>query len=230
MRTAFTEELQFISEQLVEMASMASTALERATQALMTTDLDLAETVIWADELIYAVRRDLDTRAVDVLARQQPVATDLRALVMSMRMSSDLERMGDLAGHVAKLTRLHHPDPVLVEELKPTLSRMAEVARDLVTEAGRIIQENDVHAVAALHTTDDEMDDLHRAVFGVLLADEWTGGVEAAIDATLLSRYYERFGDHAVSIAQRVVHLVTGEWPDQDPHIEERLNIERAER
>jgi|SRR5688572_18740474 len=230
MRTAFTEELRFISDQLVEMTRLASEALDRATNALMTSDLELAEAVISADEQIDIVRRDLDTRAVDVLARQQPVATDLRRLVMSMRMSSDLERMGDLARHVAKLTRLRYPRPVLPEELKPTFARMAEVAEELVTEAGRIIRENDVEAVPRLLVTDDEMDELHRAVFRILLDDDWTGGVEPAIDATLLSRYYERFGDHAVSIAQRVVYLVTGEWAEEELHIEERMDVPETKR
>ena len=229
MRRAFTEELQFISDQLVEMTRLTSTALDRATTALLTADLELAEAVISADDTIDLVRRDLDNRAVDVLARQQPVELVLRQLVMAMRMSSDLERMGDLARHVAKLTRLRYPHKVLRGPLEPMFTRMAEVAEDLVSEAGRIIANNDVEAVPQLLVTDDEMDDLHREVFRTLLADDWGHGVEAAIDATLLSRYYERFGDHAVSIAQRVVYLVTGEWPEEDLHIEERMDVSRVE-
>jgi phosphate transport system protein len=223
MRTAFKEELQFISDQLVEMTRLTSAALEQATRALLETDLELAEAVISNDVHIDAVRRDLDLRAVDTLARQQPVATDLRTLVTAMRMSSDLERMGDLARHVAKLVRLRYPRPVLAQDLVPTFSRMAEVADDLVTEAGRIISTNDVDAVARLKVTDDEMDDLHRDVFRALLTEGWDGGIEAAIDATLLSRYFERFGDHAVSIAVRVVYLVTGEWGEDEINIEERI-------
>lgn len=225
MRIAFTEELQFISDQLVEMARLTSTALEQATSALMTADLEKAEAVISADEHIDAVRRDLDTRAVDALARQQPVATDLRTLVTAMRMSADLERMGDLARHVAKLTRLRYPDTVLPEQLTATFTRMAQVAEALVNEAARIIKDNDVEAVAQLKVTDDEMDDLHRDVFRALLDASWSHGVQAAIDATLLSRYYERFGDHAVSIAQRVVYLVTGQWDDDLLNVEERLEV-----
>lgn len=225
MRKAFTEELQFITDQLVELTNLSSAALRQATSALLTADLEQAESVISADAHIDAVRKDLDTRAVDALARQQPVATDLRMLVTAMRMSADLERMGDLARHVAKLTRLRYPNHVLGESLTPTFVRMAEVAQDLVAEAGRIIRENDVEAVPRLLVTDDEMDDLHRDVFRALLSEEWTSGVEAAIDATLLSRYFERFGDHAVSIAQRVVYLVTGEWAEDDLNIDERIDV-----
>ena len=147
MRIAFTEELQFISDQLVEMAGLTAAALDQATTALLESDLDQAEAVISADEHIDAVRRDLDTRAVDALARQQPVATDLRTLVTAMRMSADLERMGDLARHVAKLARLRYPHQVLPESLTPTFTRMAEVAEALVNEAARIIKDNDVEAV-----------------------------------------------------------------------------------
>ncbi|WP_109471752.1 phosphate signaling complex protein PhoU [Ornithinimicrobium cavernae] len=230
MRIAFTEELQFISDQLVEMAGLTSAALEQATTALMSADLELAESVISADEHIDAVRRDLDTRAVDALARQQPVATDLRTLVTAMRMSADLERMGDLARHVAKLTRLRYPNRVLPEALTATFRRMAEVADALVMEAARIIRDNDVEAVTQLKITDDEMDDLHRDVFRVLLDSSWDSGVQAAIDATLLSRYYERFGDHAVSIAQRVVYLVTGQWDEDNLNIDERIDVTEVSR
>ncbi len=230
MRIAFTEELQFISDQLVEMARLTSAALEQATTALMTADLELAETVISADEHIDAVRRDLDTRAVDALARQQPVATDLRTLVTAMRMSADLERMGDLARHVAKLARLRYPARVLPDGLADTFRRMAQVADVLVMEAARIIQTNDVEAVTQLKITDDEMDDLHRDVFRTLLDQGWDSGVQAAIDATLLSRYYERFGDHAVSIAQRVVYLVTGQWDEDHLDIDERIDITEVRR
>lgn len=225
MRKAFTEELQFITDQLVELTNLSSAALRQATHALLTADLEQAEAVISADAHIDAVRKDLDTRAVDALARQQPVATDLRMLVTAMRMSADLERMGDLARHVAKLTRLRYPNHVLGETLTPTFVRMAEVAQVLVAEAGRIISENDVDSVPQLLITDDEMDDLHRDVFRALLDTSWSHGVQAAIDATLLSRYYERFGDHAVSIAQRVVYLVTGQWDDDLLNVEERLEV-----
>lgn len=224
MRTAFTEELQFISDQLVEMTRLAGAALDRATEALMTADLELAESVISADAHIDAVRRDLDNRAIDALARQQPVATDLRTLVTAMRMSSDLERMGDLARHVAKLTRLRYPNKVVPAELEPTFVAMSNVAEKLVGQAGLIIETNDVEAAGQLDVTDDKMDELHRDVFRLILSEEWAGGTEAAIDATLLSRYFERFGDHAVSISHRVVYLVTGEWGD-DVELDERMDV-----
>jgi phosphate transport system protein len=215
MRTAFHEELTFISDQLVEMTRLTASALNRATQALMDADLELAESVITADEHIDAIRRDLDNRAVDTLARQQPVATDLRILVTSMRMSSDLERMGDLARHVAKVTRLRYPESAIPASLRATFSQMAHIAEQMVIKTGSIIANQDLAGATHLKDDDDQMDQLHREVFRILLAPDWASGTEAAVDATLLSRYYERFGDHAVSVAHRVVYLVTGEWHDE---------------
>ncbi|MGB3256371.1 MAG: phosphate signaling complex protein PhoU [Ornithinimicrobium sp.] len=215
MRTAYHEELVFISDQLVEMTRLTASALNRATQALMDADLELAESVITADEHIDAVRRDLDNRAVDTLARQQPVATDLRTLVTSMRMSSDLERMGDLARHVAKVARLRYPEAAIPPALRATFAEMAQLAERMVMKTGSIIHNNDLEGASRLKDDDDRMDELHREVFRLLLSERWDGAIEAAVDATLLSRYYERFGDHAVSVAHRVVYLVTGEWHDE---------------
>ena len=215
MRSLFQEELELISEQLVEMSRLAATALDRATRALMDADLALAQQVISDDQFIDALRRDLDNRAIDVLARQQPVATDLRQMVTALRMSSDLERSGDLARHVAKLARLRYPGAVLPEPLRPIFAEMAVTAEQMVLRAGDIVAANDVHGASELIQADETMDRLHREVFRILLDPSWTGSTQHTVDATLLSRYYERFGDHAVSVALRVVFLVTGVWHDE---------------
>lgn len=228
MRSAFHEELRTIRDQLVEMTRLTSTALDRATTALLDADLALAESVIGADEHIDAVRRDLDERAVDVIARQQPVARDLRVLVTAMRMSADLERMGDLARHVAATARLRYPRPAVPPSLRSTITAMSRVALQMVDRAGTVIASDDLEGAAALLQADDEMDDLHREVFRTVLSDDWDEGIEAAVDATLLSRYFERFGDHAVAVAHRVVYLVTGEYHDES-ELEERLEA-RARR
>ncbi|WP_151525454.1 phosphate signaling complex protein PhoU [Serinicoccus kebangsaanensis] len=224
MRSAFTEELDLISEQLVEMSRLSATALERATSALMDTDLTLAQEVISDDQLIDALRRDLDNRAIDVLARQQPVATDLRQMVTALRMSSDLERSGDLARHVAKLTRLRYPAHALPEQLRPIFAEMATTAQAMVLRAGEIIGSKDADGASELMKADDTMDRLHREVFQTLLDPAWSQGAQVTVDATLLSRYYERYADHAVSVALRVVYLVTGVWHDEQlPGDDERF-------
>ncbi|MCH8611989.1 phosphate signaling complex protein PhoU [Arsenicicoccus dermatophilus] len=212
MRDQFHEELDRISDRLVEMSRLTGSAISRATTALLDGDLKLAESVIEADEAIDAIRRELDDSAVDLLARQQPVATDLRMVVTAMRMSADLERMGDLARHVAKVARLRYPESAVPAELRATITQMGHAAEKIVAQTGSIIAGKDVQSALSLETADDEMDALHRQVFEHLLGGDWTHGVQAAVDITLVGRYYERFADHAVSVSRRVVYLVTGEW------------------
>ncbi len=219
MRNAFRGELAAIGDGLVEMTQLVGFAMARATTSLLEGDTDLAESVIEHDRQIDKRRDELDEKIVDLLARQQPiVATDLRVLVTSLRMVDDLERMGDLALHVAKVAKMRAPRPAVPVELISTILEMNYVAQLLVTKAGEVIASRNVAAAMELDRTDDQMDKLHEKVFRMLLSPEWTHGVETAVDTTLLSRYYERFADHAVSVAHRVVYLATGVWPDElDP-------------
>ncbi|MGQ0844731.1 MAG: phosphate signaling complex protein PhoU [Sporichthyaceae bacterium] len=219
MRNAFRGELAAIGESLVEMTQLVGFAMARATTSLLEGDADLAESVIEHDRQIDKRREELDEKIVDLLARQQPVvATDLRVLVTSLRMVDDLERMGDLALHVAKVAKMRAPRPAVPVELISTVLEMNYVAQLLVTKAGEVVASRNVAAAMELDRTDDQMDRLHKKVFTLLLGPEWTHGIEAAVDITLLSRYYERFADHAVSVAHRVVYLATGTWPDElDP-------------
>ena len=196
MRDAFHEELDQISDKLVEMSRLTGSAMGRATIALLDADLELAESVIEADQAIDQMRRELDDTAVDLLARQQPVATDLRMVVTAMRMSADLERMGDLARHIAKVARLRYPESAIPATLRGTITEMGHAADKIVAQAGSIIAGKDVAAAVALE----------------LMDHFWPHGIAAAVDVTLLARYYERFADHAVSVSRRVVYLVTGEW------------------
>ena len=212
MRDAYHEELQALNDQLVEMTRLVGSAINRATTALLDADLTLAESVIVADDAVDALRDDLDRRAMDLLARQQPVASDLRVIVTTLKMSADLERMGDLARHVARAARRRFPDPAVPAPLRATVVEMGQVAELLVAKAGAVIASHDVEEALQVERDDDEMDRLHRELFNMLLDDTWTHGTEAAVDLTLIGRYYERFADHAVSVARRVVYLVTGEW------------------
>jgi phosphate transport system protein len=213
MRDAYHEELDGISESLVDMANMVGSAMSRATSALLDADLTLAEMVISADEAVDEVYRSTEERAFDLMARQQPVASDLRVLVTSLRMVADLERMGDNAVHVAKIARRRYPGSAVPPQLRATVLKMGHVAEEIVAKAGEVIARRDVQMAAELERDDDVMDDLHKRLFSLILDEEWEGGVEAAIDVTLAGRYYERFADHAVSVARRVVYLVTGERP-----------------
>lgn len=218
MRDAYHQELDSISDSLVDMARLVGSAVGRATTAMLDADLKLAESVIAADEKVDDLQRDLETRAIQLLARQQPVATDLRIVVTSLRMSADLERSGDLAQHVAKVTRLRFPDSPVPADLQATLLEMGQLAQRLMAKAAEVVITKDIDLAMQLEQDDDTMDDLHRTLFQHLMDDRWHHGVETAVDVTLLGRYYERFADHAVSVARRVVYLVTGDYADEiDP-------------
>nr|WP_245885689.1 phosphate signaling complex protein PhoU [Kineococcus rhizosphaerae] len=210
VRNVYHDELSGLIDTLVEMTQLAESAMTRATTALLDADRELAENVISADRRIDDLQRDLEERAVGVLARQSPVATDLRVVVTALRMSSSLERMGDLARHVAKLARLRYPDSVVPAELRATVLEMGQVAERIVAKAGSVIATRDVQLAAEMEVDDDRMDALHRQVFEQLLSHTWNHPTEVAVDLTLCSRYYERFADHAVSVAKSVLFLVTG--------------------
>ncbi|MBP0460130.1 phosphate signaling complex protein PhoU [Streptomyces montanisoli] len=215
MRDAYHEELDSISDDLVAMARQVGSAIGRATTSMLDADLKLAESVIAADADVDTVQHELEARAIALLAQQQPVATDLRIVVTSLRMSADLERAGDLAQHVAKLARLRYPDSAVPQDLQATLLEMGQLAQRLMAKAAEVIITKDIDLAMQLEKDDDEMDMLHRTLFQHLMDDRWQHGIETAVDVTLLGRYYERFADHAVSVAKRVVYLVTGEHADE---------------
>ncbi|WP_035847715.1 phosphate signaling complex protein PhoU [Kitasatospora azatica] len=226
MRDSYHEELDSIGDSLVEMARMVGSAMGRATTALLDADLALAESVIAADDKVNDLHHELENRAIDLLARQQPVATDLRIVVTSLRMSADLERCGDLARHVAKVARLRYPETAVPNDLHPIVLEMGQLAQRLVSKAGQVIATKDVDAALQLERDDDAMDSLHRELFAHLIDDRWQHGIETGVDVTLIGRYYERFADHAVSVAKRVVFLVTGEHagefiPEEKPAADE---------
>jgi len=210
-RTAFHEDLEGITDSLVEMTRLVGSAMSRATTALLDADLQLAEGVIAGDETVDALYHEVEERALELLARQAPVASDLRVVVTSLRMVTDLERMGDLALHVAKVARRRYPSSAIPPELRSTMLEMGQVAQDIVVKAGSVVAGRDLVMAGELERDDDVMDGLHRRLFTLMLGDSFSGGVEQAIDIALCGRYYERFADHAVSVARRVVYLVTGE-------------------
>ncbi len=211
MRDQYYEQLDTIVDDLVTLTGTVRKAVAAATAALLNADGPLAESVIAGDKEIDEATEAIEERALLLLATQQPVASDLRQLVATLRMLTDLQRMGDLSVHVAKVSRLRMPDVAVPVTLQPTIMAMASVADQMIHAASRIVANRDVAAASRLEDTDDEMDRLRRDLFRALLGGEWEHGIEPAIDLALLGRYYERIGDHAVSMARRVVYLVTGE-------------------
>ncbi len=213
MRELFHDQLDAMFVDLAGICRQVETAVGLATQALMTGDAAIAEQVISGDIEIDRAREQVEETAFSLLSLQQPVAGDLRTVVSALRMVSELERMGDLSVHVAKIARLRVPLIAVPVEVQPTVSRMGAVAEDMVRRVSQIITGRDVEAAIALGRDDEIMDQLRRLSFTELLSEDWAHGVEAAVDIALLGRYYERIADHAVSVANRIVFVVTGRNP-----------------
>ncbi|OBH18973.1 phosphate signaling complex protein PhoU [Mycolicibacter terrae] len=216
MRTAYHEQLSDLAEQLGTMCGLAGIAMERATQALLQADLVVAEQVITDHEKIASMSARAEESAFVLLALQAPVAGDLRAIVSSIQMVADIDRMGALALHVAKIARRRHPQHALPEEVNGYFAEMGRVAVDLGNSAQEVLLSRDPEKAARIREEDDAMDDLHRHLFSVMMDKEWRHGVAAAVDVTLLGRFYERFADHAVEVARRVIFQATGKFPDEN--------------
>ena len=219
MRDAYADQLDGIRNDLIAMSRLVRAAVARATEALLNGDALLAERVISDDAAIDRTREQIEENSFELLSLQNPVAGDLRMLIAALRMVSEFERMGDLSVHVAKVARLRVPEVAVPAELSPTIERMAIVAEKMVGTVAGIIAERDVEGARRLEEDDEEMDQLRRSSFRLMLDDSWPHGVEAAVDIALLGRYYERIADHAVSLARRVVYLVTGETVTTVDHL-----------
>lgn len=212
MRKVFQADLQQIGEELIEMANQVSTAMERAWDSLANADVDLAQEVIAADAKIDFLQNQLDERAIDTLALQGPVASDLRMIVGSLRMSASLERMGDLARHLAQLARLRFPAQAIPAQISQTFAQMASLDIQIAKEVAALLDTRDLTIASKIIELNHEVDRLHSSVFTQIAADDWTASAPTTVDVSLTSRYLERFGDHGVSVARKVTYLVTGEW------------------
>jgi phosphate transport system protein len=194
------------------MGQLVEESMSSATQALLEPNLELAQKIIKEDDTIDDMQHELDARTMLIIARQSPVAGDLRTLVTSLRMSADLERMGDMAHHIAKLARMRYPNCAVPSEIKEIIVQMDRVAVGIIQKTTAAIETRNTTLALQLEKDDDEMDKLHRQLFQTLMQDDWSHGTEVAIDMTLLGRYYERCADHAVSVGRRVYYMVEGQY------------------
>jgi phosphate transport system protein len=184
--------------------------MSRATDALLSADREAAELVVARDKEIDALYRQVEEKVHEVLARQAPVAGDLRLVVSALHIAADMERMGDLADHVARTGLRRHPAPAVPQELVGVFRQMGNVADRLAAEMTMVLSSPDVARAAQLDHADDDMDALHRQLFEALLGPGWPHGIEPAVDAALLGRFYERYADHAVNAGRHIVYLLTG--------------------
>lgn len=213
MREAYAEQLAALSDQLADMCDVVAEAMQRATTSLLTADLALAEQVISDEVKIEELRIGSEETAIGLLALQAPVAGDLRIVVSAVRASGDIDRMGQLSLHVAQTTRRRHPQKVLPEQVEPYFAEMGRVAVQMASATAGIIRTKNIELAKKLEDEDDAMDDLHRHLFTAMMAPGWSHGVPTAVDTTLLSRFYERFADHAVALGRQVIFIVTGQLP-----------------
>ena len=212
MRKVFQAELHQIGEELTQISQLVTEAMKKATQAFETADTELAQEVIAADARIDFLQNDLDERAIDVLALQGPVASDLRMIVGSLRMSASLERMGDLARHIAQLARLRYPANVVPENMVETFKEMARLdiaISELLTE---LLETRNLELSKDIYAHNTRINELHASVFKAVASADWNSSPVTTVDLTLASRYFERFADHGVSVTRKVNYLVTGEW------------------
>ena len=216
MREVFQQELREVQDRLVEISDLVADSIANATQAFNESNVALAENVIAQDDKIDALAAELDELAIQILARQQPVARDLRIVVSALRISASLERMGDMAEHIAQLARYRFPEKVVPKSLRPTFIEMGRIDVEMARKLSELLRTEDLAVAEDIRNEDDKIDALHLSVFDKVLGETWKGAAVDTVDATLASRYHERFADHAVSIAKKVQYLATGDWIPAD--------------
>ena len=201
-----------MQERLVEISELVVTSITNATEAFNESNVTLAESVIANDDKIDELAIALDELAINILARQQPVARDLRIVVSALRISASLERMGDISEHIAQLARYRFPDKVVPASLRDTFANMGALDVEIAKKLVELLRTQDPRLAEEIRNEDDKVDALHLSVFDQVLGATWQGQAVDTVDSTLASRYHERFADHAVSIAKKVQYLATGDW------------------
>jgi phosphate transport system protein len=209
MRATFHVQLDELVIDLVRMTRLAGQMMTNAAIALHQGDVALAEVVIAKRDQMNAMHDDTEQRCIILLARRPPVAGDLRAVVAALRAVGHLKRMGNLARHIALIAQLKHPNPMTAAEVRPVLARMSLLASQFAEDAALVIERQEFGSESQLAEADHEVDSLRRHLFGILFAEDWPHGVEQAVDAALIGRYYERFADHAVAVAAEARYLPT---------------------
>ena len=206
----FIEELQRLKERLLEMGDLATSRIDRAVSGLTSRDPVILGDVIQGDESINALQIELDDRCFKLLALRQPMATDLRLIMSTTRITSDLERVGDLAVNVAEAAARYIQYP----PVKPLidLPKMSELAQQMLRDALSSFVSGEVTLASDVLKRDDALDDLKRQVFQDLLTYMLNNPdlVAPALDLVLISRHLERVGDHATNIAEDIIFLVEG--------------------
>ncbi|MFM6962804.1 MAG: phosphate signaling complex protein PhoU [Micrococcales bacterium] len=212
MREVFQTQLQEVQVRLVEMAEDTVRIMEKATKAFTESNVQLADEAIAIADQTGNKALALDELVIRILAKQSPVARDLRILVSALRISASLERMGALSGHIAAIARYRFPGSAIPAALRATFVEMGQLDVELGKKCVQLLRNTDADFARDIQAEDARVDELHRHVFDVVLSDDWNENAMFTVDVTLASRYHERFADHVVDISAKVSYLTTGEW------------------
>ena len=225
MRVIFTQELKMVADNLDRMSNGVHLAIVKAGQALLNTDIDAAQEVIDGDDQLDKLENSILEHCVKLLAQQSPVATDLRVVVATIRLASTFERMGDLARHIAETTRRAYPNSAIIDQTREIFEKMQEFDVTVSAELTSILDTRDTELAEKIIVNDDVLDNLHKQTFDIATSDSWEGSRQQIIDLVLLGRYYERFGDHAVSVARMLIYMVSGFDPTKQPQLEKDQEV-----
>jgi phosphate transport system protein len=216
VRDIFESELQEVQDRLVEIAEDTARVMEKASKAFNTSDVVLADEAIAISEQAGEKALALDELVIRILAKESPVARNLRVLVSGLRISASLERMSALAGHIAAIARYRFPGTAVPASLSTTFAEMGNLDVSLAKQLVQLLKTTDADFAREIQAQDARVDELHRHVFDVVLADDWKENAVFTVDVTLASRYHERFADHVVDISSKVSYLTTGDWVDTE--------------
>ena len=217
MRVIFNEELKQVADDLDRMAQNVRKAIKGAGEALLNQDVEAAQTVIDGDIEIDALESSVIDQCVKLLAKQNPVATDLRVVVSTMRLASTFERMGDLARHVAEAARRTYPAAAIPESAQPVFAEMIDFLDNTADQLVAMLFDRDAKTAEAIILADDKLDNLHHQTFDLALSDDITR--QQTVDIVLLGRFL-------VSAARRVVYIVSGFDPTKEPTRDEGTDID----
>jgi phosphate transport system protein len=201
MRESFHGELTLLGERLAHMCALAAESMT------------LAERVLTADAELDHARAECEEQAQSLLALQSPVAGDLRTILAAVYCAEKIERMGDLAAHIADTARFTHPEHAVPDELEAAFTEMGAVAAGMADRIGELLSSEAAGGFAELDETDHIVDTLHAQVLTLITGGDWQHGVRSATSLALLARFYERFADQAVSVSKRLEFAETGAAP-----------------
>lgn len=212
MREVFQRELAEVRERLIDLSEVVTRIMEDASTAFLTADKVMAERAIATGALVEERVLALDELVIWIMARQAPVARDLRILVSALRISSSFDRMAALAGHIAQIAQFRFPQAAVPESCYETFREMGRLDVELSRKLTTLLRTSDVNLAHEIQAEDERVDELHRSIFAEVLSEAWQEKSSHTVDVTLASRYHERFADHVVTISSKISYLSTGSW------------------